>query len=163
MISIVVGTSKNGVIGHGNEIPWYLPRDLKHFAATTKGHTVLMGRKTYESIVKRLGHPLPDRKNVVLTKQENFTTPGVTVIHSWKGALDISKNEDIFVIGGSEIYKIALPNTDRLILTVINTVVDGDAFFTFNKDEWNLISEEFQAKDEKNKFDCTFYTYERKK
>ncbi|MEK7390782.1 MAG: dihydrofolate reductase [Patescibacteria group bacterium] len=164
MISIIVGTSKNEVIGHGNEIPWHLPRDLKHFAAVTKGHTVLMGRKTYESIVKRLGHPLPERKNVVMARQkENFTAPGCTVVHSLDEAMKATEGENVFVSGGGEIYKLTLPRADKIILTVIDTVAEGDTFFRFNKDDWNLISEEFHAKDEKNKFDCTFYEYERKK
>ncbi len=163
MISIIVATSKNGVIGHANEIPWHLPRDLKHFSSTTKGHTVLMGRKTYESILKSLGKPLPERKNIILTTQKDFQASGCVVIHSWDEAAKIAEGEDVFVIGGAEVYKLALPFTDRLMLTVIDTVADGDVYFTFDKDEWNLISEEFHQKDEKNKFDCTFYTYERKK
>src|SRR3989344_9411197 len=97
MISIIVGTSKNSVIGHLNEIPWYLPRDLKHFAAKTTGHTTLMGRKTYESIIKRLGHPLPNRKSVILTTQKDFIAPECTIVHSWDEAMEATKGEEVFV------------------------------------------------------------------
>ncbi len=162
MISIIVGTSENGVIGHGNEIPWYLPRDLKHFASKTKGHTTLMGRKTFESILKRLGHPLPERKSVILTRQKDFTAEGCTVVHSWEEAMAATKGEEVFVSGGSDIYKLALPYTDKIILTVIHTTVEGDTFFEFDKSQWKVVSEEFCPKDEKNQFDCTFYEYDRK-
>ncbi|MES2213731.1 MAG: dihydrofolate reductase [Patescibacteria group bacterium] len=162
MISIIVATSKNSVIGNKGEIPWYLPRDLKHFASKTRGNTTLMGRKTFESIIKRLGHPLPDRKSIILTTQKDFSYPGCTVVHSWDEAMKTTKGEEVFVSGGSDIYRLALPHADRLVLTVVDVVVEGDTFFHFNKDEWNLVSEEFQGKDEKNPFDCTFYEYTKK-
>ena len=163
MISIIVATSKNSVIGKNGEIPWYMPIDLKHFASITRGNTVLMGRKTFESITKRLGHPLPDRKTVVLTNQKDFTAPECTVVHSWEEAIEATKNENVFVCGGENIYKLALPHTDKLILTLVDTVVDGDTFFHFNPNEWKVLSEEPHTKDEKNKFDCIFYEYEKRK
>lgn len=163
MISIIVATSKNGVIGNKGEIPWYLPVDLKHFASKTKGHTTLMGRKTFESIIKKLGHPLPDRKTVILTNQENFLADNCVVVHSWPEAMEKTVDEEVFVSGGSEIYKLALPYADKLLLTTVDTEATGDTFFCFNKDEWNLISEELHPKDEKNPLNCTFYEYEKRK
>ena len=163
MISIIVGTSENGVIGHLNEIPWYLPRDLKHFANTTRGHACIMGRKTFESILKRLGHPLKDRKNIVITNQKDYKAEGAIVVHSWNDAVAAAEGDEIFVSGGGEIYKLALPHTDRIIHTVIHTNVEGDSFFRFDHDGWNLVSSESHPKDEKNEFDCTFNIYERKK
>lgn len=161
MIAIVVGTSENGVIGHLNKIPWYLPRDLKHFKEVTLGHTVVMGRKTYESIIARIGTPLPDRKNIIITRQTDFKAPDCTVAHTWEEAVEAAQGEDIYVSGGSEIYNMALPHTDRLYLTKIHTHSDGDVYFKYNKDEWREVSKEFHPKDEKNPFDCTFYVYER--
>ena len=163
MISIIVATSKNGVIGHLNKIPWYLQRDLKHFKDVTTGHTTLMGRKTYESILQRLGHPLPNRKNVIITTQKDFMAPGCIVVHSWDEAMTATIGEEVFVSGGSDIYKLALPHTDRLILTEVDVEIEGDTFFNFNKNEWVMTKKEFHSKDEKNEFDCTFYEYERKK
>jgi dihydrofolate reductase len=163
MISIIVATSESGVIGHGNSIPWYVPRDLKHFKELTTGNTCLMGRKTYESIVKRLGHPLPNRKNVILTNQKDFQAPDCTVVHSWAEALAATKAENVFVSGGAEVYKLALPYTDRIYHTVIHTTCEGDAFFEFNQAEWNEVKKEFHPSDEKNQFDCTFFEYEKKR
>ena len=162
-ISIIVGTSENGVIGYSNEIPWHLPRDLKHFALITKGHSVLMGRKTYESIIRRLGHPLPERKNVILTRQKDFKTPGCVVVHSWDEVAAETKGEEIFVCGGADIYKLALPFADKIYLTVVHTVLEGDVYFNFDKSQWIEISKEFHPRDEKNEFDCTFYEYEKRK
>jgi len=163
MIAIIVGTSENNVIGHLNDIPWYLPRDLKHYKKTTEGKTVLMGRKTFESIVKRLGGPLPNRKNVILTKQQDFEAPGCTVVHDWQSVMTEIKGEDVYVSGGSEIYKLALPHADKIIHTVIHINCEGDAFFEFDKNDWNLVKSDFHQKDDKNQFDCTFKVYERKK
>ncbi len=164
MISVIVATSKNGAIGHGNKIPWHLPRDLKHFSAKTKGNTVLMGQKTFESILGYLGKPLPDRKTVILTLDKTFKAPeGCRVFHSVEEALTATKDENVFVSGGGQIYKLLLPYADRLLLTLIDIEIEGDTFFTFDKKDWNLVSEEFQPKDEKNKLDCTFYEYERKR
>jgi dihydrofolate reductase len=162
MLALIVATSENNVIGSLGEIPWYVPRDLKHFKDLTTGHTCLMGRKTYESIIKRLGKPLPNRKNVILTTQKNFEAPDCTVVHSWDEAMKVTKGEDVFVTGGSEIYKLALPLVDKIYHTVIHTTCDGDTFFSFYTNQWNLINKEFHPKDEKNQFDCTFYEYERK-
>jgi dihydrofolate reductase len=163
MISIIVAASDNNVIGHLSKLPWYMPRDLKHFASTTKGHTALMGRKTYESIIARLGHPLSDRKSVVITRQKDFIAPGATVVANWDEAMKATAGEEVFVSGGVDIYKLALPHTDRLYLTRVHTTCEGDAFLPeINMSEWTLVSEESHPKDEKNEFDLTFYIYDRK-
>ena len=164
MISIIVGTSENRVIGHLNKIPWYLPRDLRHFSTTTKGHTVIMGRNTYESIVTRNGKPLPERNNIVVTRQKDFNAPGCAVVHSLDEALEKSpKNEEVFVIGGSQLYNEALPIADRLYITIIHTVIEGDAFFPeFNKADWKVTSEQRFEKDDKNQFASTYYIYDRR-
>lgn len=164
MISIIVGTTENRVIGHLNKIPWYLPRDLKHFSTTTKGHTVIMGRNTYESIIARNGKPLPERNNIVVTWQKDFQAPGCVVVHSLQEALSKSpKNAEVFVIGGSQLYNEALTKADRLYITIIHTTLEGDAFFPeFNKTDWKIVSENRFEKDGKNQFASTYYIYDRR-
>lgn len=160
MISIIVATSLNNVIGKNNDLPWYLPNDLKHFSKITKGHTVVMGRKTYESIFKRLGKPLPDRKNIIITRNKDFSAPNCFVFNDPVAALKgFSKDEEIFIIGGAEIYKSFLPFTDRIYLTKVNTVCEGDVFFPeIKQDEWKEILNEKHSADEKHKHDFSFIT-----
>ncbi len=165
MLSLIVAMAENNVIGSLNKIPWYMPRDLKHFSNTTKSHTVIIGRNTYESILARLGKPLPERNNIVVTRQTDFSAPGCTVVNSLQNALKIAgDNEEVFVIGGSQLYELALPLVDRLYITHIHATVDGDSFFPkFNIGDWNIISEEHHKKDDKNSLDSTYTVYERKK
>lgn len=165
MISIIVAKAKNGVIGKNGEIPWNLPDDLKHFAKITRGHPVVMGRKTYESVVKRLGHPLPDRKNIVITSQGDFNAPGCVVIQSINEAIDMfaDQNEEFFIIGGGEIYKQFLQFADKLYITEVDMEFEGDASFPqFNKNDWKQISALHHDKDEKHKFEFTFLEFVRK-
>ena len=141
-----------------------MPRDLKHFADTTRNHTCIMGRKTYESIIARLGHPLPDRKSVIITRQKDFKADGSLVVASWEEALQKTKGEEVFVSGGSDIYKLALPSAERIYLTRIHMNSDGEVSLpTIDFSEWIKVSEEFHPKDNKNEFDLTFYIYDRKK
>ncbi|MCK9361232.1 dihydrofolate reductase [Patescibacteria group bacterium] len=164
MLSMIVAASENDVIGKANALPWHLPRDLKNFKEVTTGNTVVMGRKTFESIFARLGKPLPNRKNVIVTQQPDFQAPECVVVHSLEEALEKTKGENVFVIGGEAVYRLALPMTDRLHLTRVHTSVDGDVKLpTINFSEWNLISEERWPKDEKNEFDATYQVYERKR
>lgn len=165
MLSLIVAISENNVIGHLNKIPWYLPRDLKHFSSVTKGHTVIMGRNTYESIVARLGKPLPERNNIVVTRQTNFQAPGCTTAHSLDEALTKSpKNEEVFIIGGAQLYQESLPKIDRLYITTIHTTIDGDVFFPkLDWNGWEKKSQERFEKDEKNAFASTYTIYDRKK
>ncbi len=136
MINIIVATSKNNQIGINNQLPWHISEDLKYFRKTTSGKTVLMGRKTFESI----GRPLPNRKNIVLTRDLNFTAEGVSVIHSLDEALEICKaEENIFIIGGGEIYTLFLPYADYLYITLVDKVIDGDTSFPEYDDQFKMI------------------------
>lgn len=162
MISIISALSKNNVIGVNNSLPWDLPKDLKNFSDITRGKAVVMGRKTYESIFNKLGKPLPERDNIILTRQEDFKAPGCKKIKSLIDLLD-EKNE-IFIIGGAEVYKLAIPLADKMYLTHVETEIPGDTYFPeFDKQEWNITHEEKWLADEKNEFNCTFTIYERKK
>nr|AIA16117.1 Dihydrofolate reductase [uncultured bacterium]AIA16342.1 Dihydrofolate reductase [uncultured bacterium] len=139
-----VAVAKNGVIGGGNDLPWYFPEDLKHFKEITMGKTVLMGRKTYDSIFKRLGKPLPGRKNVVITRDQNGVYPeGVLVFNDPEAAVAALPNEDIYVIGGAQIYSLFLPKAEKMFMTHVHKEYPGDAFFPeVNWDEWEKIEEE---------------------
>ncbi|MDO8591124.1 MAG: dihydrofolate reductase [bacterium] len=163
MLSLIVATSENNVIGHLNKIPWYMPRDLKHFANVTKNHTVIMGRNTYESILSRLGKPLPERNNIAVTRQKDFRAPGCSVVHSLDEALAAApKNEEVFVIGGSQLYAESIPKADRIYRTLIHTTMEGDAFFpVLDKNQWRLAESKFETKDTKNPFDATYEIYEK--
>ncbi len=163
MLSLIVATSENNVIGHLNKIPWYMPRDLKHFATVTKGHTVIMGRNTYESILSRLGKPLPDRNNIVVTRNPDFRASGCSVVHSLDESLQTApKDEEVFVIGGSQLYAEALPKTDKIYRTLIHTTLEGDAFFpSLSADNWQLATSKLEPKDDKNPFDATYEIYTR--
>ncbi len=139
-----VAVAENLVIGNGNDLPWYLPEDLKHFKQLTLGKTVLMGRKTYESIVARLGKPLPGRKNVVITRQSSYAVPqGVLVFHDLESAVKILSPEDVYIIGGAEIFKLALPLAQKMFMTHVHGSYQGDAFFpAINWDEWEKVDEQ---------------------
>lgn len=137
-LSMIVAMSKNRVIGRDNQLPWHLPADLKHFKAVTMGKPIVMGRKTFESI----GRPLPGRTNVVLTRDKHWTAEGVLVFSSIEDALkDLSDEEEVMVIGGSQIYTALLPKAGRLYLTEIDLIVtDGDAFFPeLSSSEWKEV------------------------
>ncbi len=157
MISLIVAKARNGIIGSNNDLPWYLPADLRHFKEVTMGHTVVMGRKTFESILQRLGKPLPDRKNVVITRDRLFSYPGVTIIHD---VADISTLGDCFVIGGAEIYRQTINMADRLYITEVHADIEGDTFFPDINSSWKEISREQHQADDKNQFDYDFVVYE---
>jgi len=162
MISIIVAIAKNNVIGKNNDLPWRLSGDLKNFAKITTGKSVLMGKKTFQSIFNRLGKPLPNRKNYVLSRTEN-SIEGVEIVRDINEFLQKHKDEDVFVIGGVNAFETALPITDRLYITEVDYSPEGDAFFPkFNINDWKLISEEKHTKDEKNEYNYTFQIYERK-
>ena len=165
MISIIVAIAKNGVIGKGGDLPWKLSDDLKHFAKITRSHKVIMGRKTYESILKRLGHGLPDRENIVITSQDNFDAPGCTVAKSVDEIIKkFSDNEEeVFIIGGAEIYKQLLPKTSKLYITEVSADCEGDVYFHAGLEEsWKMVSSEQHERDEKNSYDFVFQEFIRK-
>jgi dihydrofolate reductase len=158
-ISIIAAVAENGVIGNRSALPWKLPGDLKHFADITRGHPVIMGRKTYESI----GRPLPGRENIIVTRQGDFSAPGCTVVHSVEDAVQkSSESDEIFFIGGAEIYKRALPLGERLYLTRVHARPQGDAFFPpYEETHWRIAAQEHHSKDEENEHDYTFEVWER--
>jgi len=158
-INIIVAVSENGVIGKDNDLPWRLPTDLKYFKEVTDGSIVFMGRKNYESIPEKY-RPLPNRTNVVLTRNEEYEAEGCEVRHDIDKALDefIWGNEDIFIIGGSEIYKECFKYSNKLYLTRVHTEVEGDTYLEgFNEDEWELISSD--GPHEENNMSFTFEVY----
>lgn len=162
-LSLLVAISENGVIGKDNTLPWHLPADLKYFKNLTWGMPVVMGRKTFESI----GKPLPGRKNIVLTHNTAFTAAEITVVSNLQEALKASAAADVkevFIIGGAQIFKEALPLAQRIYLTRIHQTFDGDVFFDPIKDEpqkWQLKKETAGTVDEKNKWPHSFQVWER--
>lgn len=162
-LSIITAVAQNGIIGKNNQLPWHLPADMKYFKKKTTCHSVIMGRKSYESIMEFFGKPLNNRINIVVTRQQKYQAPGCKVAGSLSEALTISRNDpEPFIIGGAEVYKDAIKLADRLYLTRIHQNFDGDSFFPdIDHTIWNEISKDFHKKDEKNKYDYTFYIYER--
>lgn len=161
-ISAIVAISKNRVIGNENDIPWYLPADLKYFKKTTLNHHIIMGRNTFQSI----GKPLPKRTNIVLTRNAYFLASGCLVAHSLKQALELAfdnEEKEVFIIGGGQIYELALPYVDKVYLTEVDVEVAGDVLFPFLPDSiWKETSSEAHQPDEKNEYAYTFKVYERK-
>lgn len=158
-IALVAAIAENGVIGRGGGLPWRLPDDLKFFKKLTVDHTVIMGRKTYEEV----NRPLANRRNVVISRDPAFRPDGVVVVPSLEEALALGATEDeVFVIGGGEIYRLALPYADRLYLTIVHAAVEGDTYFpAFDKEAWVLDDELFHAADERHAMSFTFRTYVR--
>ncbi|MBB2145376.1 dihydrofolate reductase [Pedobacter sp. LMG 31464] len=159
-VTIVVAISENNAIGKDNQLLWYLPADLKHFKEITTGGTIIMGRKTYDSI----GKPLPNRRNIVITRKTDLEIAGVEVVNSLQEALSLCEQEkEVFIIGGAEIYKHALVFTNRIYLTTVHQSYEADAFFPeLTDNEWEEINQEYNEADEKNNVAYTFSTLERK-
>lgn len=159
MISIIVAVAKNGVIGDKNSLLWHLREDMIHFRTTTSGHHVVMGRKTYDSI----GRPLPKRTNVVITRDTNLTIEGCTMAHSLEEAVALfDKSEEVFIIGGAQIYRQALPLADRIYLTVIDKEYEGDTSFPeIDYSQWREYSREEFARGEEFEHPFSFITLER--
>ena len=160
MISIIAAIGKNNELGKNNTLIWSMPADMKFFRDTTRGHTVIMGRKTFESIVK----PLPNRKNIVITRDKNYKKDGIEIVNSLNEAINLTiPNEEVFVIGGGEIYKQAIEIADKLYITHINTEdSEADSFFPeIIPLVWNEISHTENQKDTENPFNYTFSIYER--
>lgn len=158
-ICLIAALAANRVIGKDNAMPWHLPADLKRFKALTLGHAVLMGRKTYESI----GKPLPGRRNLVITRNRDYRAPGCEVVHSLDAALAACPGADvIFVIGGAELYRQALPRARRLEFTEIHAEFDGDTRFPqFASEEWRETARECHGTEAGAPFPYDFVRYER--
>lgn len=160
-LSAIVAISSNNVIGKDNDLPWYLPADLKYFKKTTLGHPVIMGRKSYESI----GRPLPKRTNIIVTRDPFYISSNILVTHSMEEAISLAEdinNDEVFIIGGAMIYESSLPYLNRMYITEVQTDIEGDTFFPeWSQEEWRLVSEDHHTADEKNEFDYAFKVYER--
>lgn len=160
MISLIAAISTNYVIGKDNCLPWHLPNDLIRFKEVTMGKIVVMGRKTWESI----GKPLPGRLNIVLTKDEKFEAEGAKVSHDIASILSLSTSikDEIFIIGGAQIYEKFLPYADFIYLTVVHTQVEGDAFFPrLDPFQWEVMSSEVHPADKANPYKHVFYKLRR--
>jgi dihydrofolate reductase len=157
-ISIIVAIGENNAIGKNNQLLWHLPADLRHFKVITSGHSIIMGRKTFDSV----GKPLPNRRNIVVTRQD-IKIEGCEVVKSIDEAIALCKGEDeVFIGGGAEIYRQAMDKTDRIYLTIIHKMFDADTFFPeINFTEWVETAHEDYQPDEKNKLPYSFITLER--
>ena len=158
-ISIIVAMARNRVIGAGNQLPWRLPADLKHFRRLTMGHPIVMGRKTYESI----GRPLPGRTTVILSRDPAYTAPGCIVLASIDQALALAAGgEEVFVIGGAELYQQMLKRAQRIYLTEVAADVAGNVLFPeLDLTQWREVDRRIHPADSKNRYSCAFVTYDR--
>ncbi|KMQ70190.1 dihydrofolate reductase [Chryseobacterium koreense] len=162
MITLVVAMGLNREIGIDNQLPWHLPKDLKHFKEITSNHPIIMGRKTYESI----GKPLPNRTNIVVSRKKDWFEEGILIVGSLKEALKFAQkiDEDIFIIGGGNIFEQTMDIADQLEVTEIKTTIDADTFFPkIDEKIWMKTAETCHEKDEKNNFDFCFQTYKKAK
>ena len=160
-ISLIAAASENNVIGRDCGLPWSLPDDLRYFKEKTLGHPVITGRKNYASI----GRPLPGRTNIIVTRDAHFSAEGCRVVHSLEDAVEVAKQEDpeeIFVMGGGEIYALALPMADRVYLTRVHAEIDGDTYFPeLDSEQWAEVSTEEHVADDRHAYDFTILVYDR--
>lgn len=165
-VALIVAMSENRAIGRDGKLPWHISEDLKYFKRTTLKKPVIMGRKTFDSI----GRPLPDRENIVITRNQDFAPDGVHVVHDLESALDLAKDfakasqiDEVMVIGGAQIYAAAMPMTERIYLTEVDVVLDGDAFMPeFPADEWAAVDTSEDQCDEKSGLVFRWIVLERK-
>ncbi|MEG0762025.1 dihydrofolate reductase [Chryseobacterium piscicola] len=160
MTTIVVAMGEKNEIGVDNKLLWHLPKDLKHFKELTSGYPIIMGRKTYESI----GKALPNRTNIVVSRKKNWFQEGILIVGSIKEAVKFAKkiDDNIFIIGGGNIYEQTIEIADRLEVTLVKAQLDADTFFPkIDTKIWKLTEDVFHEKDEKNNYDFSFQTYER--
>lgn len=161
VLSMIVAHANNRIIGKNNDMPWHLPADLAYFKKTTLGKPIIMGRKTYESI----GRPLPGRKNIVISRDQQYRANGIEVAHSVEEALALVKDvEEVMVIGGGAIYQHCLAAAHRLYITHIDADIEGDTSFPFydTVNDWQKLRSDVFPADEKNKYRLDFAVYERK-
>ncbi len=161
MIVIIAAVAENNALGKNNDLLWHLPNDFKRFKEITTGHHIIMGRKTFESFPK----PLPNRTHIIISRQKDFLKQGCVVVDTIEKAIEACpKNEDIFIIGGGEIYKQSISLADQLDITRVHQSFEADVYFPeIDSKIWELTSESFQPKDEKHLFDYTFQTFVRRK
>jgi dihydrofolate reductase len=163
MLSIIVAKSQNDCIGIDNNLPWKLSSDLKKFKEITTGHKVIMGRKTFESIIDFLGKPLPERQSIVITRNKDYKYENCIVVNSLDEAINlIESNEEAFVIGGAEIYKQALQITDKIYITEVNTKINGNKFFPKIDHSWKEVKRESFQKTDRDDFSFDFVEYLKK-
>jgi len=160
-ISIIAALDENNAIGKNNDLLCYISADLKRFKALTTGHTILMGRKTFESLPKGA---LPNRRNIVLTRNSNFKCENCEIVHTINEAFNICMEaENVFIIGGAQIYNLFIEHADKLFLTRIHNKFEADTYFPeFDLNKWNIENKEEFEMDEKNKFKFSFIDYTRK-
>ncbi|MBD1372699.1 dihydrofolate reductase [Hazenella sp. IB182357] len=165
MFEIIVAKDRNGVIGKDGDMPWgrSLPADLQHFKKLTVGKTVIMGHNTARSIIQSLGKLLPDRNNIILSRQKDlhFSYPNSDTM-TFDEVLQMKLKEPAFVIGGEQIYQLFAPHVTKAYITEIDYDFDGDTYFPNLPGDWKQVSSTTHKKDEKNKYDCTFYEYEKR-
>lgn len=161
IISLIVAVAENNVIGIDGKLPWRLPIDMKHFVKTTKGRHIIMGRKTYEA----LGKALKERTNIVITRNKSFKAPDAIVVSSLEDAVKIARDNkegEAIVIGGAEIYKLALPLTHRMYLTLVHENFEGDTKFPeFDMSEWMQIKGEVYSTDDDHDYEFSILTLDR--
>lgn len=160
MITLIAAVAENNALGNDNKLLWHLPDDFKRFKTITSGHYIIMGRKTFESFP----NTLPNRTHVIITRQKDFTFKNCIVVDSLQKAIVVCpKDEEIFIIGGGEIYNQSIDIADKLDITRVHHIFEADTFFPeIDLNKWKLTSSEFHSKDEKHQFDFTFETYLRK-
>lgn len=160
-VQAIVAVASDGAIGRQGDLLCHLPADMKHFKEVTMGHSIIMGRKTFESFPRR---PLPGRQNIVITRNEQWQYPGVTVVHSLEDAIAAAETEMVFIIGGAQVYEQALPLVDVLHLTMIHARwASADAYFpTLDMNEWQEVSREHHDSDHRNAYEFDFVTLKRR-
>ena len=159
-VSLVVAASTNNVIGRDGGLPWHLPDDLRHFKRITTGKPLIMGRRTFESI----GKPLPERQNIVMTRDPDYAAEGCDVVSSVDEALELAGDaEEVMVIGGGQVYRDFLPRADRIYMTRVQAEVQGDTLFPdFDKNAWRLVSSEHHAADDRHGYAFEMMVFERR-
>ena len=161
-ITLVVAASENNAIGLNNQLLWHLPKDMRFFKNTTWGMPILMGRKTFESMGSK---PLNGRLNIIITRNKNWISEGVTVAHTMEEAIELATKfsyNELLVIGGGEIYEMALPMAQKIWLTRVHTTIEGDVYFPKLNTGWEMVSSTQNAADEKHKFSFDFECWKRK-
>lgn len=158
MLTLIAAAAENNALGKDNDLLWHLPDDFKHFKDLTSHHFIIMGRKTFETFPK----PLPNRTHIIITRQEDYDVPAsCIVVNSLEKALDlVTEQDESFIIGGGEIYDLAMPFADKIELTRVHTELEADTFFpVIDENQWKVVREEFHDKDVKHQYSFTFLTY----